>query len=668
MSVALAPAPILQFLNNAGQMNVGGSLLTQVGGVNYPTFQDSAGTIALPNPIPLNSRGEISNTSGVSCELFLFAGVTYTFTLFDAHGNSIWTAANITAQGVSAVGSMTDEKGSGGQPGFAAGVDFTAGTTTFLTLTGFYGSTSNLWVAFDGVEQGADTYTLSGNVLTFNAPIPVGTQKVYVKGGTALTIGTPGAGTVVDTSVASGTKLFNRIFDWVDVNDFPGVDKTGVKDSTAGMQLAHNTGKLVYYPAGTYTFSSTLTIASGGIRGDGTGLSVLNSTDVSTTDLISFTGSDSGPGPHTPMFHDFTLQGTLTKTAGSGITVNPSVSGNQSVLADFCNVTIIDVPTGFNFVAACYWKLRGCNVINYYHYGVNIQNTAVTDSGDQCISDCFFNTALTNPSNSDCYGINYQSGGGLKLTNTKILGGNYGLVVSFGASASTSDLFISNCSFESGGNGTIAGYAIFIGRVAGSSGFGNIVIVGNEFGFPNGVNIGLNGVTNFVAGLVISSNIIVSGLAAGMAYCLVLQGVIDFNIGPNVLQGVSAGCIGVLADANCTNGNIAPQTYVGISNGGNRMQNSSTTTYVHGAPQNGTTSGIVCSTGYGALFEGTLAVNFPIAYGEAPNFVDVAPSTSSGGAVAAYATAITATGFTIVAISATNGGTVPTIWHTEGIV
>jgi len=88
-AVSLSPDPILQFLNNQGQPNAGGTVLTQVGGVNYPTYQDSAGTIALPNPIPLNSRGEISNAAGVSCQLFLVTGVTYVFTLYDPLGNQI---------------------------------------------------------------------------------------------------------------------------------------------------------------------------------------------------------------------------------------------------------------------------------------------------------------------------------------------------------------------------------------------------------------------------------------------------------------------------------------------------------------------------------------------------------------------------------------------------
>ena len=89
MTVALSSPPILQFFNNLGQPNSGGSILTQVGGSNYATYQDSAGATPLPNPIPLNSRGEISNSVGTSCQLFLTTGVTYTFTMYDANGNQL---------------------------------------------------------------------------------------------------------------------------------------------------------------------------------------------------------------------------------------------------------------------------------------------------------------------------------------------------------------------------------------------------------------------------------------------------------------------------------------------------------------------------------------------------------------------------------------------------
>jgi len=103
VSIALSPSPILQFFDNLGKPAVGGTLLTQSGGVNYATYSDPLGATPLPNPIPLNSRGEVSTAAGASSELFLQTGVAYTFTLKDSNGNQLWSVGNITAQNGQAV-------------------------------------------------------------------------------------------------------------------------------------------------------------------------------------------------------------------------------------------------------------------------------------------------------------------------------------------------------------------------------------------------------------------------------------------------------------------------------------------------------------------------------------------------------------------------------------
>lgn len=96
-TVAACLTPVFQFFGNNGQPLVGGSVLTQVGGVNAATYQDSAGSVPLPNPIPLNSRGEISNAAGASCQLFLPVNTVYTFTVSDANGNQIWQATYVSS-------------------------------------------------------------------------------------------------------------------------------------------------------------------------------------------------------------------------------------------------------------------------------------------------------------------------------------------------------------------------------------------------------------------------------------------------------------------------------------------------------------------------------------------------------------------------------------------
>lgn len=97
MATAIACPPIiLQFFANNGQPNAGGYITTKVGGVNHATYEDAGATTPLPNPIPLNSRGEVSNAAGASKQLFLDPGVVYTFTTFDRHGNQLNQATHVT--------------------------------------------------------------------------------------------------------------------------------------------------------------------------------------------------------------------------------------------------------------------------------------------------------------------------------------------------------------------------------------------------------------------------------------------------------------------------------------------------------------------------------------------------------------------------------------------
>lgn len=414
-SVAQAPTPVLQFLNNAGQMNVGGNLLTQVGGVNYPTWQDAAGTTPFPNPIPLNSRGEISNSSGISCELFMAAGVSYTLTLRDANGNSIWTAENVTAQGTAVVGTMTDEGpfiagplftgaiagttltvsavtgaiaigqtlyGAGVTSGTtitagsgtswtvstsqtvasesmgAAGVNqFAPGFSTSLTLLGYYGSKSNLWVNFDNGSQGEDTFSLSGYVLTFNAPIPIGVQEVYVKGGTALTIGTPGNGTVTDASVASGSKLLNRINDISDAADV-GATAGGVFDNSVSLQTILTNSENVGWniPSGIFKFNTglvstyaALTVPPGNpsmrgdLRGDSQSNTILRY--AGTGYAINMVGSTTGQGLNSfDKYGNFTLEDNAQAQSNSGIYIlNRALFKLENILLTYLeNALVID--------------------------------------------------------------------------------------------------------------------------------------------------------------------------------------------------------------------------------------------------------------------------------------------------------------------------------------
>lgn len=225
-----------QFIDSAGQPLSSGSVGFYFPGTLNPkaTFQDMAGTIANPNPVLLDSRGQA----------LIWGSGIYRQILKDASGVTIWDQITEDPNG-GLTGNMTDAK-------FASGADFTPGITTQLTLPAGPGSVTNMWVFFDGTFQADDQYTINGTTLTFNAPIPVGVQEVNVKIGSTIAIGTPGPGTVNMASLAPGSVPYNRAKTWADPVDF-GADPNGFIDSTVAINAALTANPDVRFGiAGTY--------------------------------------------------------------------------------------------------------------------------------------------------------------------------------------------------------------------------------------------------------------------------------------------------------------------------------------------------------------------------------------------------------------------------------
>lgn len=105
---------------------------------------------------------------------------------FDGNGNAIVLPVTASV----GAGNLTSEGP------FVTGVNFTPNVTTTLTLSKSYGSAANVQVHFDGTYQGPDQYSIVGNQIIFTAAIPLGVSKVYIVGGTTLSVGIPSAGSV----------------------------------------------------------------------------------------------------------------------------------------------------------------------------------------------------------------------------------------------------------------------------------------------------------------------------------------------------------------------------------------------------------------------------------------------------------------------------------------
>ena len=199
-------------------------------------------------------------------------------------------------------GNLIDELGSDGKPGFKAGVDYTAGVSTSITLANDYGSKANLtYVSFDSSLQGADSYSLSGKVLTFldaagnPTPIPAGFSKVFVKGGTTVSLLTPPDGSVSDVKIAPSSRLYDRIANIFDVMDY-GATGVGGDDTAAFIAgvaaVSARGGGVLYVPPGVYGIAVTgVNVPSNvTILGAGRGATVLKPLGNLTAGTLSIAG------------------------------------------------------------------------------------------------------------------------------------------------------------------------------------------------------------------------------------------------------------------------------------------------------------------------------------------------------------------------------------------
>lgn len=125
---------------------------------------------------------------------------------------------------------------------FLATANFTPGTTTSLTLSSTPASSDMLIIAFDGVWQNINTWSLAGAVITFSAPIPLNTQVVEAKWSSSNTL----------AGVGSLNSLFGALT----------VAGVGINVGAAGSTLTLTNASQVCYVDGVHFANLAAAVAS----------------------------------------------------------------------------------------------------------------------------------------------------------------------------------------------------------------------------------------------------------------------------------------------------------------------------------------------------------------------------------------------------------------------
>lgn len=171
---------------------------------------------------------------------------------------------------------------------FVAGVGFTSGVSTSLTLTKSPASAQSILVSFDGEVQGITSYGVAGSSLSFYTPIAASVVEVRIPA--TLPSGVPGDGTVAAALVvASGgtaaRTVGSRFADVINVKDY-GAKGDFSTDDTAAIQAAFNAvnadtayESVVHFPPGLYRITSGISLSGRNVTVMGYGARIRPSTN-----------------------------------------------------------------------------------------------------------------------------------------------------------------------------------------------------------------------------------------------------------------------------------------------------------------------------------------------------------------------------------------------------
>lgn len=218
---------------------------------------------------------------------------------------------------------------------------------------------------------------------------------------------------------------------WVDVFHFAtGPDQTSISAGTgndvtyavtAAIAALPAKGGVLYFRPGRYVTSGGFTISKNcwvlgcGQNYYGAATDYITQVEDSIGNNVLFTVT-----ADFCQFENITLVCTATASSGSSaVLVNTNAVSQPLTFLAQCNYDRVTTQGFYDAVdvrVATQWTAHQCNFIRFAHWGMRLQNTINNDAGDWYVDGCFFSCAA-----GAAAAIRYESGGGGKITNNKIL-------------------------------------------------------------------------------------------------------------------------------------------------------------------------------------------------------------------------------------------------------
>lgn len=328
---------------------------------------------------------------------------------------------------------------------------------------------------------------------------------------------------------------------WFNVKDYGAVGD-GTTDDTSAVNLAIAaliaTGfGVLYFPAGTYLVSSTLTTLSvpclvlGDSRGDPSSNAV-SQINFSSTSTTLFSVSVAG----------VSFSGLAMNQTGGTATAGSCITTTGGTLAAFTNLSVRSFYLGIDIENSNIWTMQDCYIATV-SIGLKVRNTSAPDTGDWSVVN-------TNFAPTTGTAIRVESSGGGRVANVKVNGGasgsGHGIDYAIGAGVSTSVLLITNCSIENiGGDG--------IRVVTSSTGAYSLIAISNvQFGLysnTSGSCIRLTANTLGEVTDVVLDNILARSTGGNANPAIVLTKIDKIRIGAVINDGFGS----IFSQSGCTN-------------------------------------------------------------------------------------------------------------------